>query len=263
VTETIPESRATRRDDGLWVYPRAEFAAERFDYEPGQHVAFIGPTQRGKTSLAFVLLEHVATPEMPVYILVSKPTDTATSKAAAKLRYRHIPEFPPPVRVRDLVNQEKPSGYVIWPDMSDPATASSSAERVSRETINGIYTAAARKKTRKMPCILMLDDTVTKSKVLHLDNEIIMILTMSGAMGIGGWTFVQKPTGGGSAPIWAYSQSEHLFITRDPDRRNRERLGEIGGFSTRELDEISLSLKPYQFLYLERTHGYKCIVDAK
>jgi hypothetical protein len=262
VTETATETGAYQRDDGHWVIPRREFASERFDYKPGQHAAFLGPTQRGKTELAFTLLEHTATPEMPAYVIVSKPTDTATSKWARKLGYRPIGEFPPPPKIQEMVNG-KPAGYIVWPDMRDPGSAASNATGVSRQVINGIYSHAATRKTRRYPSILVLDDTVAKSKVLHLDNDMVMVLTMAGAMGVGGWFFVQKPTDAGKAAIWSYSQSEHIFITKDPDKRNRERYGEIGGFNPKEIDAVSQSLKPYQFLYLERTHGYMCIVDSK
>jgi hypothetical protein len=111
--------------------------------------------------------------------------------------------------------------------------------------------------------MLILDDTVIKSKVMGLDNHMTTVLTMSGAMGVGAWTFVQKPTGAGNTALWSFSQSEHIFLGKDPDRRNRERYAEIGGFSTKQVDAISQSLKPYQFLYLERSHGYMCIVDSK
>jgi len=90
----------------------------------------------------------------------------------------------------------------------------------------------------------------------------VMVLTMSGAMGIGGWFFVQKPTGAGNTALWSFSQSDHVFIARDPDKRNRERYTEIGGFDTKEVERICMTLERYQFLYLEREHRYMCIVDA-
>ena len=90
-----------------------------------------------------------------------------------------------------------------------------------------------------------------------------MVLTMSGAMGIGGWFFVQKPTDAGKTSLWSFSQSDHIFIAKDPEKRNRERYNEIGGFDTREVEQACMTLEPYQFLYLERTHGYMCIIDSK
>src|SRR5262249_51101143 len=153
----------------------------------------------------------------------------------------------------------KPNGYLIWPDMRDPETAVQNAGTVTARLIDGVYADGA--KGRK--CILVLDDTVTKSKVLQLDRHMVKVLTMSGAVGIGGWFFVQKPTGAGDAALWSFSQSDHVFIARDPDKRNRERYTEIGGFDSKEVERICMSLKRYQFLYLEREHRYMCIVDSK
>jgi hypothetical protein len=154
---------------------------------------------------------------------------------------------------------EKPAGYLVWPHLGNMTTDVDHASKVTADLIDDVYSKGRRGK----PGILMLDDTVIKSKVMGLDKHITTVLTMSGAMGVGGWFFVQKPTDAGKTALWSYSQSEHIFLCKDPDRRNRERYGEIGGFNTREIDEISRNLKPYQFLYLERTHGYRCIVDSK
>lgn len=251
---------AYERDDGVWVIPRAEFASQRWSYKPGQHVVFAGPTQRaGKTTLAFDLLEYTATPDLPVYVSVSKPKDPTTSKAGLKLGYRRVPDYPFPPKIRELFKEGKPSGFLIWPDMRDPATAMNNAQTVTARLIDGVYADGARNK----PCILFLQDTVTKSKVLHLDSQMVMVITMSGAMGIGGWFEVQKPSDAGKAALWSYPNAEHVFISKDPVKRNRDYYSDIGGFDSNEVGRISLSLRPYQFLYLERSHGYMCIVDSQ
>jgi len=253
------ETPARQRDDGIWVIPRREFASERWQYSPGQHVVFAGPTQNGKTELAFTLLEYTATPEMPAYVSVSKPKDPVTSKWGSRLGYRRVDNYPFQPRVKELLREGKPSGYLIWPDMQDPQTATWNAGEVTSRLIDGVYAGGAKNKV----CILVLDDTVTKSKVLGLDRQMVMVLTMSGAMGIGGWFFVQKPTGAGNAALWSFSQSDHIFIARDPDKRNRERYTEIGGFDSKEVERVCMTLERYQFLYLEREHRYMCIVDSK
>ena len=252
-------SQAYQRDDGVWVIPRAEFAGSRFDYKPGQHVVFAGPTQNGKTELAFCLLEYVASSDVPAYVAVSKPMDPATTKWGKRLGYRRVSSYPIPPKIKEMFKEGKPTGYLIWPDMKDPETAASNASQVTSKLIDGAYANGAKNKK----CILVLDDTVNKSKMLGLDRQMVMVLTMSGAMGVGGWFFVQKPTGAGNAALWSFSQSDHVFIARDPDKRNRERYTEIGGFDSKEVERVSMSLERYQFLYLEREHRYMCIVDSK
>jgi len=82
-------------------------------------------------------------------------------------------------------------------------------------------------------------------------------------MGLGMWAFVQKPTDSGRAAIWAYGASEHVFLLRDPDRRNQQRYDEIGGVDPQVVRDATNSLKPYQLLYLKRTEGFICVVDSK
>jgi hypothetical protein len=247
-----------QRSDNVWVIGRQEFCQCHWTYKSGQHVVFAGPTQNGKTKLAFALLEYTATPEIPAYVAVSKPRDPVTSEEGARLGYRRHNAYPFPPKIKDVFPDQRPSGFLMWPDMDDPQTAIPNASRETKNMISGVYADGAKNKK----CILVLDDTVTKSKVLNLDKDMVMVLTMSGAMGIGGWFFVQKPTGAGNTALWSFSQSDHLFIAKDPDGRNRDRYNEIGGFDSKEVERICLTLKRYQFLYLEREHRYMCIVDA-
>ena len=241
------------------VIPREEFASERFWYEAGQHVLFAGPTQMaGKTTLAFKLLEYTATPECPAYIAVSKPHDPVTERESKRLGYRFVKTWPVEAKVQQAW-QGKPAGYVIWPDFGDIDADSERAAKVTGDLLRDRY----KQGTKNKKGILVMDDTVVKSKLLGLDRYMTTHIAMAGAMKVGGWYFVQKPTDSGQAAVWAYGNSEHVFISRDADRRNRIRYDEIGGFDPHQVERISLKLKPYQFLYLKRSGANICIVDSK
>ena len=264
VTEDIPQ----RTVNGVAVFSREEFAQRRFHYEPGEHVLFAGPTQNsGKTTLAGCLLEYIATPEFPAYVIVSKPADRATERFGKKLGFRKTPDWPAMPHLGP-----KPPGYLIWPDMGNPETATVEAARVARAVLNERYSAGAKKLTRRnaaegrksnAECMILLDDTVAKSKVLKLDDIMVTHLTMAGGMGIGGWYFVQKPTDAGRAAIWSYSQSEHAFIFYDKVEDNQKRYGEIGGVSREFIVDTTAQLRRYQCLYIRRNGPQFCIVDSK
>jgi hypothetical protein len=257
MTETA-ESSAYVREDGLWVIPRHEFAFERFAYKAGEHVVFGGPTQRGKTTLAFQLLDAVATPELPAYVAVSKPHDNVSEAEGKRMGFRRVTDWPVPRQMNEYWDG-KPRGYLVWPKFGDMYTDVDKCSEVTARLLADRYTAGVRKKH----AILVMDDTMVKSKIMGLDREMVTVFAMAGAMGIGEWVFVQKPTGSGNTAIWGYSSAEHLFILRDTDKRNRLRYDEIGGFDPRVVSQASLDLKPFQFLYLKRTEGYMCVVDSK
>lgn len=242
---------------------REEFASERFDYQPGQHVVFGGPTQRGKTSLAFKLLEYTATPQCPAYIAVCKPFDPVTAREGKRLGFRRVEEWPPPAKIQELIGIEgPPSGYLVWPRMGNAETDIAEATRVTSALLNDRYAAGAKQGRKREQGIMIMDDTVVKSKLMGLDTVMTTHLAMAGAMDLGGWYFVQKPTDSGRAAIWAYGASEHLFLLPDPDPRNSKRYGEIGGVDPGYIVAVLQQLKPYEFLYIKRS-GEMAIINSR
>lgn len=255
---TPVDVRWYQREDGLTVFKRDEFGANRFDYKAGHHVVFGGPTQRaGKTTAAFGLLGHVATPDLPAYVAVSKPRDPVTEREGKRLGFRRVTEWPVPRKIQELWDGPPP-GYLVWPKFGDLDNDAAKCAQVTASLLADRYTSGVK----GQKAILVVDDTVTKSKVMGLDRQMTTIIAMSGAMGIGMWTFVQKPTDSGRTAIWAFGNSEHLFLSKDPDVRNQKRYDEIGGVDPKFVMEATKLLKPYQFLYLKRTEGYICVVDS-
>jgi len=248
------------READTWMPPvigREEFASSYFHYKPGQHVLFAGPTQMaGKTTLAFKLLEYTATPECPAFIAVSKPDDPVTEQEGKRLGYRFVTSWPAP-RKLDEIWKGNPPGYVVWPEFGDIDADADKAAAVTGALLRDRYAQGVKKK----PGILVCDDTVVKSKLLGLDRYMTTHIAMAGAMKVGGWYFVQKPTDSGKAALWSYGNSAHIFLSREPERRNRQRYDEIGGFDSGLVSRINTQLRPYQFLYLSRK-GEMCIVDA-
>jgi len=216
----------------------------------------------GKTTLAFKLLEYTASPDMPAYVAVSKPKDPVTATEGARLGFRRVDTWPVPVRVSELWDG-KPPGYLVWPPFGDIDLDVDRAHTVHGSLFRDLYKRGTKDGKKAERAILVADDTVVKSKLLNLDRYMTTHIAMAGAMDLGGWYFVQKPTGSGNASIWAYGNSAHLFLSRDADKRNRIRYDEIGGFPSGDVADATMNLEPYQFLYLCRMDGSVAIVDSK
>lgn len=257
MTMPLEVGQSYQRDDGIWVFSRHEFANYRFDYKAGQHVVFGGPTTRGKTKEAFSLLEVVATPQLPAYVAISKPTDKVTMEEGARLGFRRVSEWPPLKKVSEIGNP--PSGYLIWPKFGDVHGDVANAARVTSDLINHTYSNGVKNKK----AILVMDDTMVKAKVMKLDTDMVTILTMAGAMGIGIWIFVQKPTDSGRTTVWGYEQATHLFLTKGGDAQVLHRYMEISGENAPIIRRVLPSLKPFQFLYQHKYENWLCIVDSQ
>lgn len=246
------------RPDGILVVDRVEFCAARFDYREGQHVTFGGPSQWGKTSLCFDLLEYVATPEVPAYVGVSKPRDPVTERRGKELDYRFVDEWPPPPSLRYMFRDSKPNGFIVKPKFGDIDRDAERTGEILGRLLSDRYASGVQGKKG----IIILDDTYVKAKVQGLDKKMTTLSAMAGAMGIGAWMFVQKPTGAGQAVLMSYANSDHIFLTKDKDERNRIRYNQIGGFDSKEIFRILPTLDKYQFLYVN-SEGQMCIVDKK
>jgi len=251
---------AYQRPDGLWVFPRAEFAGRRFHYKEGEHVVFGGPSGRGKTELAFDLLSAVATEDCPAYVAVSKPTDKVTSERGKELGFRRVTDWPVPKKLSELWDGH-PRGYIIWPPFGDISTDMDRAARVTARLMADRYSASARGEKRSAG-ILVMDDTMVKAKVMGLDKQMVTILAMAKAMKVGLWVFVQKPTDSGRTTLWAYENGDHFFLAKGGDDRMLKRYQEIAGENGATVKATVPTLERFQFLYLNPTMGYVCIVDA-
>ena len=249
------------RDDDIYVFKREVFARDFFDYKPGEHVVFGGPTTHGKTTLAFDLLEHITTPDFPGFIAVSKPSDPVTAKRGPEIGYRRVSEWPPPKKIQDMFGGEKPSGYLVWPPFGDLNTDMERCAEITEKLLMERYAHGASRKNKGG--ILVMDDTMIKAKIMNLDKPMVTILAMAGAMKLGLWIFVQKPTDSGRTVLWGYEQSTHLFFTKGGDERMLSRYVEIIGENGPIVKKVIPTLKPYQFLYVHKTDGTMCIVGAK
>jgi hypothetical protein len=240
------------------VFGRDEFASERFDYQRGQKVVFGGRTQEaGKTTLAFKLLEYTATPECPAFIIVPKANDKVTNSEGKRLNYRFTDRWPVEKKFSELAG-DKPSGYIIQANYGDLSKDTERATQIANAVLTERYKAGAKGK----PSIIIADDTVVLSKLLGQDREMVTIIALGGAMDVGLWIFVQKPTNSGNAAIWGFENAEHTFLSKPKDLRAFDRYGEIGGHDKKLVIACLRNLRPYQFLYLSGA-GYLCIVDSK
>jgi hypothetical protein len=245
-----------KRPDGLWVFTREEFCRERFSYRAGEHVVFGGPSQRGKTSLGFDLIEHIACPEFPVYVAVSKPDDKVTRVRSEELELRRVSEWPPPAGIKALF-QTKPNGYVVWPQFGNIDTDPETSGKVLRALLSDRYAAGAKGKGRG---ILMLHDTWTKANVQGLDKPMMTISAMAGAMGLGSWIEVQKPQGAGNTVRMGYTNASHIFVGTDRVQSNQKYYNDIGGFDGKFVQNTVADLHKYEFLYLNSDEGKACII---
>jgi len=255
------EREISIRDDGITVVERRAFAAHYFDYRPGEHVVFGGPSTRGKTTLAFDLLEYVATADFPAFVAVSKPSDPVTSERGQALGFRRVSEWPPPVKIQELFGGQKPRGYIVWPPFGDLNTDMERCAEITEKLLMERYAHGASRKNKGG--ILVMDDTMIKAKIMGLDKPMVTILAMAGAMKLGLWIFVQKPTDSGRTTLWGFEMATHLFFTRGGDERMLTRYVEIVGDKGMVVKQIIPSLGPYQFLYVHKVNGTMCIVDAK
>lgn len=256
----MDERDSYQRPDGITVISRRSFCRDYFDYNPGEHVVFGGPSTRGKTTMAFDLMEYCVNPDFPAYVAVSKPQDPVTAKRGAELGFRRVSDWPPPKKLGEMMGGKKPSGFLVWISFGDLNSDMQRCAAVTEKLLMERYANGASSKNKGG--VLVMDDTMVKAKIMGLDKQMVTILAMAGAMKLGLWIFVQKPTDSGSTPLWGFENAIHLFFTKGGDARMLKRYSEIMGDYGKVAIQVIPTLKPYQFLYVHKTEGYMCIVDA-
>lgn len=252
------------------VFSRHEFLTQRWNYKPGQHVLFIAPSQDGKTTLAFQLLQHTATPKLPAYVMVMKPRDPTPAAWTRELGYLEVPDWPPPPR-RWWRGEQPPAGYTVWP----PHTKN---VRTDNRRMQEVFTRLLAHGYNTGDCVMFADEVYGLIAELpspedreepDIEEQIIAISTRGSGMGCGLWAATQKPSGtqGKGLPGFLFSNASKLFLSRDPDRRAVQRYAEIGGVDPDLIRALVGTLDRHQFVFIDKGDGaggpYVSVIAAK
>jgi hypothetical protein len=224
---------------------------------PGQHVTYLGPTGRGKSTLCFQLLGQVINPDHQVISLHGKikGRDPVIGKAAKRYNLRTVPDLPSHTRQR-LDRKRRFNGYMVVPleKPSDPTEEQAKLQSAFRKAIHQNY------RTTGKNTITHVNEAHQIQEELKLKRDIEAPL-MRGGPDNAVWNEAQR---GRYLSYHTYSAPEHIFVFYDDDADNRKRYSDLGCADPEEIYWLTSHLKTKrsrdgrtisQCLYIRRSGG--------
>lgn len=200
-------------------------------WEQGEHVALIGPTGSGKTSLLVRLLAK----RTYVAVAATKPRDSTMDYLIAS-GFERFDKW-------ESISPKRSPKRVIWPDARQI-----DAEETQREVFRAMYKAIYR----EGGWALVIDEGFIMADTLGLKREMRTVWTQGRSLGISQVVATQRPAW---VPREMYDQSRHLFFWQNQDERSLETLGDIVGRNPRLVRAIIGRLDKYQVLYVNPRTG--------
>jgi hypothetical protein len=192
--------------------------------------------------------------KVPPVVMVAKPADPVPARWLKGMEYRRVDSWPPPWK------PGRPPGYALWPPHLKGGTVAENHAHLAA-VFEPCYQDLFQ---NKRPSIAVCDETYFHSALLGLGPVMARHWTQGAGMGAGLWDATQKPSGTaeGQIPTFRYNSSEHTFLGHDPDKRNRDRFGEIGGVDPKLVGNVVMGLDRYEWLYIQRTGARMAIIGA-
>jgi hypothetical protein len=214
-----------------------------FDWQQGEHVATIGPTGSGKTTLTYSILPL----RKYVVFFATKPRDPTLEAFGQKGGYLVTDQWPPkktrgPFR-RTLTPDEAPR-VLLWPDARTMG-AVDRQQTVFRDAFWQIYEEGG--------WCLVADELWLMTRILKLEDETRVMLQQARSNDISLVLGSQRPS---RIPVEVFDQSTHLFFFRDNDELNLKRIGGVGWLSSGPIRAFAANLEPHQFLYVNTRKGW-------
>lgn len=245
-------------------YERDFFMNRVWEYNPGERVSILGPSNAGKGVLSFQLLQATVTPKIQPVVFVTKGRDETITDWAKGLGYKTIKNWPPRF---NPFESTPPPGYVLWPeeDENDYQNTLRIQKAIFIRALNDIYNFHKRQRRRPKDkrlegMIAIIDELSEVSDEMDLDDQVERFYRRGRSHLAGMWGESQLPI---DLPGVVYSSADHLFLAYMPDQRYRRRFGEIGGgVDSKLVEEATLLLPQWWWLYLRRKDRTMCILRA-
>lgn len=218
--------------------PWDEFAA-RFDWKQGEHVALVGPTGRGKTTLALAILPRRSW----VCILATKAKDSTLAGLTGKRGgYKRITAWPPPNDTTQRV--------LLWPRWTGTASRGLQA-RTIRRAVDDIFGEEAW-------CIFT-DDVQYLTSELRLGDVLDTLWLQARSLGISVVAATQRPR---HVPLNMWTMSTHLFVWGTAHKGDLKSLGELGGLNMDTIRSEVEHLTGHDVLYINTRTGALAVTRA-
>ena len=210
----------------------------RNEDDDGEHVSLLGNTGGGKTHLMRQIL-----PLHPfVTIFATKPRDRSMDAFLSEGYYR-IEEW------QKLSPMDYPR-RVLWPRVRS-IDAFDAMRETFRTALHRIYAEGA--------WTVATDELLMMTSEFKLDREYRMLYTQGRSLGISMVSATQRPR---NVPLETYSQATHLFLWKQTDQYDLQRLSEIGGIDSSLLKSVVPLLGQHEVLYCCTKTGAVCRTKA-
>lgn len=211
--------------------PWDEFLRD-WKWAQGEHVALVGPTGSGKTSL----LTRILVKRRYVAVTATKPKDPTMDYLISR-GYDRYDSWP------NGVSPQSSPKRVIWPNARDI-----NSDELQKRVFKDVYGKAYR----EGGWALVIDEGYVMGKHLGLSREMIQVWTQGRSIGVSHVVATQRPRW---VPLEMYDQSTHLFFWLNRDERSLETLGDINRTSSSLVRELVSTLEQFQVLYINRISG--------
>ena len=266
-----PRKKIDKEAASVPVVDRQQFISEFAGSYTPAHVTFIGPTQRGKTTLCFELLHAVMArhPKWKVTTLHGKikGRDHTIEEWAKKSNYRVVRSWPPGWTMRPKHMKRNVRGYILRPLKKEESAREE--ERILKEefgkAIRANYHSTGAKRDRIV--ITLVDERAQADKDLKMSTDLDAPL-QRGLPDNPEWNNIQR---GKWVSYHCFDAPEHIFIFKSDDASNNERYAELGCADPGVIEQVLKDLRTEkvktggtisQALYIRRSDRYMCIVDT-
>lgn len=205
-------------------------------WRQGEHVALVGPTGTGKTTLALSLL-CIRT---WVAIIATKPRDRTLDRLT-RHGWKRTATWP---------TEATENRVIVWPKFRTPADLPNQ-RAVIRSLIYGAF--------RSGSWCLFADDVQYLTKKLGLGPDLETLWLQARALNVSVVAATQRPR---HVPLEMWTQSTHFFIWHCSDDDDLRRIAGIGGIDVKRIRATIRALPTHDVLYLNARTGTACITRA-